>query len=271
MAATIESIKPAMGKAADAITIVGTGFTDAPSMSTVWVRAHGDTAWTKVDAARVAFVSATALTLTLNATEFDSGGMWDIGVADNADTEPDDYLLSALYFYSAGTFDPDAVIKGAPIGVYVAGEFMGHSHGGATIPHEITTSEVEVDQSLLPIRVMKAGEKFSIKVPLAEVTLEHIKAVWGVSAQIQDLGGGRRRLTFGGDQTITEVAVLLVVPAGSGKEFAALFYRCSVTGGGDLIWSRDEQVDLPLEVTVLADTSRAVGDQVGCIEEYTPA
>jgi len=273
MAATITSIDPSLGKEGDDITIIGTGFTDTPTMSVVLRRTHGSgDAWEVANAANVAYVSATELTLTLDiGDESWEGGMQDIGVADNGETEPDDILEGCLYFYTAGVFDPDAVIKGAPEAIYVGGLFMGHSHGGATIAHEITTSEVEVDQSLLPIRTMKAGEKFSIRVPLAEASLEHVKAVWGVSATIIDLGGGRRRLTFGGDQEVTETSVLLILPAGSGKTWAVTYYRCAVTGGGDLVWSRDDQVDLPLEITVLADTSRVVGDQVGSIEEYTVA
>jgi hypothetical protein len=271
VAATITRVKQSVGKAADTITIVGTGFTDAPSESVVLCRKSGDTAWTAVNASRVAYVSGTELTLTLHATEFDEGGLWDIGVADNGETSPDDFEAQALFFYTAGTFSPDDVIKGALEELYIEGLFMGHTHGDLDIEHDMTLSDVEVDQSLIPVRSIKEGETFQLSVPLAEVTLEHIKEVWGISADIVDLGGGRRRLTFGGDTTVLEKAVMVVVPAGSGKKWAVTFYRCAIISPGALTWSKGEQVDLPLQVTILADTSRAVGDQVGRYEEYTVA
>lgn len=266
--ATITDVKPSYGKVGDNIGIVGTGFTDSPSESVILLRKHGDTAWAVVDPSRVAFVSATQLTLTLHATEFDEGGLWDIGVADNGETTPDAYLSQALYFYTAGQFSPDDVIKGAPEEIYIEGLFMGHAHGNLDIEHSVETSDIEVNESLLPVRTIKTGESFSLSVPLAEVTLEHIKEVWGISAQIEDLGTGRRRLTFGGDTAIAEKSVMLVLPAGSGKKFALTFYRCAVLASGTLSWSKEEQVDLPIQLTVLADTSRPVGDQVGRFEEY---
>lgn len=267
--ATITDVKPSYGKVGDSISIVGTGFTDSPTESVVLARKHGDTAWTAVDPSRVAFVSATQLTLTLHATEFDEGGLWDIGVADNGETTPDAYLAQALFFYTAGQFSPDDVIKGAPEEIYIEGLFMGHAHGNLDIEHSVETSDIEVNESLLPVRTIKTGESFSLAVPLAEVTLEHIKEVWGISAQIEDLGTGRRRLTFGGDTAIAEKSVMLILPAGSGKKFALTFYRCAVLASGTLSWSKEEQVDLPLQLTVLADTSRPVGDQVGRFEEYS--
>ena len=268
MATTITDVKPSYGKAADAITVLGTGFIDTPTLTEILVRKHGTTPWTVVDPTRVAYVSATELTLTLHATEFPSGGMYDIGVADDGETTPDGYLASALFFYVAGVADPDAVIKGAPEAIYVEGRYMGHSHGGLDLEHEVETSDIETDQSLVPVRTVKVGETFSLAVPLAEVSLENLKDVWGISATIEDLGSGRRRLTFGGDTAITEKPVMVILPAGSGKKWAVTFYRCAIVAPGALSWNRDDQVDLPLQVTILADTSRAVGDQVGRVEEY---
>ena len=269
MATTISDAKPSYGKAADTISIIGTGFTDAPSESVVLVRKHGDTEWTVVDPSRVAYISATEMTLTLHATEFDEGGMYDIGVADNGETTPDASLSQALFFYVAGIYSPDAVIKGAPEALYIAGRFMGHAHGALEIEHQVETSNIEVNESLLPVRTIKTGETFSLTVPLAEVTLENLRDVWGVFAQITDEGTGRRRLTFGGDTAITEKPVMVILPAGSGKKWAVTFYRCAIVAPGTLSWNRDDQVDLPLHITILADTSRPTGDQVGRIEEYS--
>lgn len=266
--ATITDVKPSYGKVGENITIIGTGFSDSPSKSVVFKRKHGDATWDVVDAANVTYVSATELTVALAAGDSWDAGMNDIGVSDSGESTPDGSIAQALFFYVAGVSDPDAVIKGAPEAIYIEGRYMGHSHGGLDIDHEVETSDIETDQSLVPVRTVKVGETYSLSVPLAEVTLENLKDVWGISANIEELDEDRRRLTFGGDTAITEKSVMLVLPAGSGKKWAVTFYRCAIVAPGTLSWNRDDQVDLPLKITILADTSRSVGDQVGRVEEY---
>ena len=269
--ATITDVKPSYAKAGSSVTVIGTDFEDTPSLTKVYHRKHGETTWEDVDPTRVAYVSATELTVSIDAANTDGWdtSLVDVGVSDFGESTPDESVSQAVYFFTVGQFAPDDVIKGAPEEIYIDGLFMGHAHGSLDIEHSVETSDIEVNESLLPVRTIKTGESFSIAVPLAEVTLEHIKDVWGISAQIDDLGDGRRRLTFGGDTAIAEKSVMLILPAGSGKKFALTFYRCAVLASGSLSWSKEEQVDLPIQLTVLADTSRPAGDQVGRFEEYT--
>jgi hypothetical protein len=194
--ATITQVYPSYAKAGDsAIKVIGTGFQDAPSKTKVYHRKHSQTAWENVDPTRVTYVSATELTIAIDAANTDGwdNGLNDVGVSDSGETTPDGSVAQALFFYVAGAFSPDDVIKGAVEELYIEGLFMGHTHGSLDIEHGVETSEIEVDQSLLPVRTIKAGETFSLAVPLAEVTLEHIKEVWGISASIEELGAGRGR------------------------------------------------------------------------------
>ena len=271
MATTITAVTPTYGKAGDVLDIIGTGFLDSGSLSVVLVRKHGDTAWTAVAGAQAAYSSGTKMLLALHATEFPTNdpGLYDVGVADYGETTPDQYLESAIFHYIAGVFDPNAVIKGSPKAVYVDGRLVGHTHGKFDLDHEVSTSDVVVNESLIPVRTIKSGETFGLSVPLAEISLENLQAVWGIDATIVT-HGARRTLTFGGDVDVVEKPILVILPAGAGKEWAVTFYRCAIVAPGTLSWNRDDQVDLPLKVTVLADTSRAVGDQVGRIDEYTP-
>lgn len=271
LVATITDVKPSYGKAAGTVSIIGTGFVDTPTLTEVYVRKTGEESWNMLPDTSVAFVSATELTVTILEIDGWVAGLCDIGVADDTGGEPESELLGAVFYYTAGVFDPDAVIKGAPEEIYIEGVFMGHAHGNLDLEHAVETSDIEVNESLVPVRTIKVGETFSLAIPLAEVTLEHIKEVWGISAEISDLGSGTRRLTFGGDAAVLEKSVMLILPASSGKQFALTFYRCAIIAAGTLTWGKDEQVDLPLQVTVLADTSRAIGDRVGRFEEYTVA
>jgi len=270
MATTITSVKPGFGDAADQITIVGTGFLDAGSKSVVLCRKHGDTAWVVVDPSRIAYVSATELTLTLHATEFDEGGLWDIGVADVGETTPDDSLDQALFFFIAGADDPDAVVVGAALAVYVSGQYMGDFSDsiGWTLSEGI--NKIFGQHSSAPVKTYPGEVSCELSVPLLEASLENYQKVLG-AGEIVDLGDGTRRMSFGGRATITDDEVLLILPGPTGKRYAVTFYRCNVGFDGDVTIGKDKATNIPMKITVLADTSRGAGDQLGNMEEYTVA
>lgn len=260
--ATITAVSPVNAKKTDGITIKGTNFdTATQSNNKVWI---GGVAATSVTA-----TETTTITCVVPDIDSQSGGLKDVGVNNDAGATPDATLVDGLYYYIAGAFVPDDVIRGGVHELYIDGSFMGHTHGPLELEHGVETADIEVEQSLLPIRQVKIGESFTMNVPLAEVSLEHIKEVWGVSASIAMRPDGRQVLTFGGDTALSEKAVLIRVPGGSGKRFDVTLYRCVVVAPGTMSWSRDAQVDLPLAITALADTTRVVGDQVGVFEEYT--
>lgn len=263
--ATITAVSPVNAKKTDTVTITGTEFdTSTQENNKVWI---GDVAATSVNAA-----SATKITCVVPDLDSGGGGLVDIGVANDGGSEAHDELVEGLYYFIAGLFAPLDVIRGAIHELYIDGLFMGHTHGPLELEHGVETADIEVEQSLLPVRQVKIGESFALNVPLAEVSLENIKEVWGASASIATVvstAGTRRVLTFGGETTVEEKSVLIRVPAGSGKRFDITLYRCVVVAPGSMSWSRDAQVDLPLVITALADTSRVVNDQVGVFEEYT--
>ncbi|MBN1319960.1 MAG: hypothetical protein JXA87_03875 [Thermoleophilia bacterium] len=266
MATTITNAKPVSGVAADEITITGTGFVETPE-SLVFVRKHGETAWTQVDATRVAYVSATELTLTLHATEFDEGGWWDVGVADDGDSAPDDYAASAVYFYTAGTDSADNVVAGAVEAVYIDGRYVGDlaDEVGWSVREEIT--KIYTQHSRAPVKTIPGEEEHELTIPLAEASMENLADLFGVS--VSDLGDGRRRVTFGGKQTITDRDLLLVAPGVSGKKTAIGFYRANLSMSGSITFGKDGMASIPLQVTVLEDTSRDYGDRIGFFEEYS--
>jgi hypothetical protein len=267
MATTITSIKAGFGKAGDAISVVGTGFLDAGSKSVILCRKHGDTAWTVVDPSRVAYVSATAMTLTAHATEFDAGGLWDIGVADNGESTPDAYLSSALFFYTGGADEPDNVVVGAALAVYVGGQYMGDFSDaiGWTLSESI--NKIFSQHSSSPIKTFPGEVSCELTVPLIEASLENFQIVLGASAPV-DLGNGTRRITFGGRVSITDEEVLMILPGPTGYRYAATFYRCNIGFDGDITIGKEKPLNIPMKITVLADTSRLANDQLGNLEKF---
>jgi len=267
--ATITDVKPRFGEAADSATIVGAGFVDAPSLSLVFVRPHGETTWTAVSASRIAYVSATELTLTLHATEFDEGGLWDVGVADAGDEAPDESLACALYFYTAGADNPDSVVVGPIDQVYIDGRYCGDLAEEVAWSVRQDMTKIFTQHSRAPVKAYPGEEEHEITLPLAEASMENLADLFGT--ELQDLGDGRRRVTFGGQQTIVDRDLLLIAPGVEGKQCALGFYRCNIALSGSITFGKDGLAAVPLQVTALEDTSRAYGDRIGYFEEFTTA
>lgn len=262
---------PNHGKVDEEITLVGTDFVETPQEE-VYCRKAGEVAWVEVDPTQIAWVSATAITLTLKAADFTSGGLWDIGICADGVAAPTSTIAQLIYFYAAGVDDPDAFIKGAPEATYIDGEYVGQTHGGADLEHAVETSDIVSDQETVPLRTSIDSESWSFTTQLGEATLENWKRVHDIGQSITENADGTRVLTFGGEGTdLTEHEVMVILPGGSGKLFALTFYRCTITAPGTMSFSKEDQVTFPLTVNILSDTSRAVGDRIGRIEEYTAA
>jgi hypothetical protein len=267
MATTISNVKAVAGKAGDTITVTGTGFLDGASESVILCRKHGDTAWTVIDPSRITYVAATSMTFVLNAAEFDEGGLWDIGVGDVSETTPDDYLESALYFYTAGTDNPDAVVVGPIQGVYLDGRYMGDLLEEVAWSVNQEVIKIFTQHSRAPVKTYPGTEEHEITIPLAEFSLENLADLF--NSTVTDLSGGRRRVTFGGSETLVDRDLLLIGPGVEGKANIIGFYRCNVGLSGSITFGKDSAASVPLKVTVLEDTSREYGDRLGYAEEYT--
>jgi hypothetical protein len=273
-AATITDVRPGVGKLSDTdlITIIGTNFADSPSLTKVYKRKHGATSWEAVTAGNIAWVSATEIAVTLKVGDAWDGGMNDIGVSVSTESAPEDSMEQALCFYTAGADASANIIVGPPDGVYISGLYMGDLAAASEFAWEEEIKKIYTQHSRLPVKTYKGDSTYTLSVPLAEWSLENIKVVMGSAASITAEGAGRRRLTFGGGTSLVVYDdVLLILPGPDGKKVALVLYRCSISASGSISWAKDENAKLPLKIQVLADTSRAVDDQVGYWEEWTVA
>ncbi len=268
MAATITKVYPSIGKEGDNITIEGTGFVDTPNKTKVYKRESGDSTWDTVTDSNVTFVSATELTVALAAGDSWDGGLNDIGVSVDTESIPEDSLLKALSVYVAGTDDPDKIVIGAIEGLWINGEYMGDFGDAQELNWDEELVKVMTQHSKAPVKTYKGEATYEMTIPLAELSLENIKKVFGSSASIADLETGRRRLTFGGETQMVYCDVMMTIPWITGKNATMGFYRACISASGTLTFEKDGPVKLPLKITILEDTSRAVGDRVGWVEEW---
>jgi len=265
--ATIDSVKPGFGALVGTLTIIGTGFADDPSLTKMYKRESGDADWEAVTAANISYESATELTLTLAEDESWDGGWNDLGVSVSSESTPDDSLERAFQFYTAGADDPNAIVVGPVEEVYIDGRYAGDlaDEVGWDVREEIV--KIFTQHSRTPVKTYPGEEEHELTIPLAEVSMENLADLFGSS--VTDLSDGRKRVTFGGKQTIVDRDLLLVAPGISGKKTAIGFYRCNVGLSGSITYGKDANARIPLRVTVLEDTSRAYGDRIGFFEEYT--
>jgi len=266
MPATISDAYARAGKLGDEIAIIGTGFEDAPNLTKVYKRAHGETAWEVVTVANLDFVSATELTLTLAAGDSWDGGMNDIGVSTSAGSSPDDSLDQALQFYTPGSDDADNVVVGPPDGVYVEGRYCGDFADAVKLNISEEIKRIYTQHSRYPVKTYPGDSTGGLDVPLAEFTPENVKLTFGSAAAVQDLGSERKRLTFGGRQAIVYKDVLLILPGPTGFKVALGIYRCGLSASGEITWGKDDNARLPVKLEILADTARAADDQLGYFE-----
>jgi len=267
-APTLTQVKPYIGKTGDTLTLTGTNFADAPSKSKVFFRKHGDEIFVAVDAANVAYVSATELTVALDIADDDwEGGFQDIGVGENDDTEPTGTVAQAFVYYAAGVDDPDAVMVGVADAVYVDGQYLGDFADTLDWNFQEEIKKIFGQHGTAPVKTYPGETTCELTIPLLESSMENMQVVLG-AGQIVEAGVGRRRMTFGGRSSILEKSVMIVMPGPTGKKQAVAFYRCNVGFGGAIKISKDAARAIPMKITVLEDTSRALGDRFGCIEEY---
>ncbi len=266
-APTLTLVKPYIAKQGDTLTLTGTNMADAPTLTKVWKREHGTDTWDAVTAANVTYKSATSVEVTITEGDAWGGGFVDIGVGESDDTEPCATLNQAVNVYTAGTDEPDNVMVGVADAAYIDGQYLGDFAEALDWSVQEEIKKIFGQHGNSPVKTYPGETTYEFTIPLLEATMENMQLVLGGGA-IQDLGEGRRRMTFGGRTTIPVKSLMLVMPGPTGKKHAYCFYRTNVSFGGTISIGKDAARAIPMKVTVLEDTSRALGDRLGCMEEY---
>lgn len=148
---------------------------------------------------------------------------------------------------------------------------LGHTKGGVEISYEPTFHDVSVDKyGETVVEKYLMGEKITVKVPLAELTIANLKVAMpeGTFA-----GAANARLTLGhsaGTRATTKAAQLVLHPLNMGtRANDIVLHKAYVSSTVDLKMKVDEENVFEVEFFALLDESKSDGNYLGLIGDST--
>lgn len=147
-----------------------------------------------------------------------------------------------------------------------------------TMAVEIETFDVMVEQSQSPVSVRITGQKLEFETILAEFRTQNMAyALGGTHTAVTPPGAGTEGLetfTMGGEMFPGERAWgfegKMYSSAGTAYPIRVFIYRGIVSEGGELEFSKSDYAGIPLKIRALADTARAVGQQLFRVARVLP-
>jgi hypothetical protein len=158
----------------------------------------------------------------------------------------------------------DASVK---IGTYGtaegAADDLGYTEGGVELAIAREYFEKTVDQELGVLDAIKTAERATLKVTLAEATLENLaKAIDYPSSAI---AGGV--LSFGGSCATNHLTIYLNVVAPSGGTRKYTFHKAVCISAATHSYKKDDKTMVECEFLILQDTAKTSDQQMASIED----
>lgn len=174
-----------------------------------------------------------------------------------------------LYVAPVGTVVPTLpALAGDPLTVAAAWTPVGYTDAGITFAYAPTNKDINVDEEMSPVRVLKTAESLKISASLAEATIENMnRALSGANITTVTAGTGipgSATLDIGGSQLYTEFA-LLIVGSGPAPSFfprLSVVWRSMATANVSMSFKKDDKTVVPVEFTALADSTRPQGQRL---------
>lgn len=168
-----------------------------------------------------------------------------------------------------------ADIKNVHIGVqkiYFDGEDLGHTDGGCEFAYEPEYTDIVVDlYGNTAVDKALTGEVVRVTVPLAELTLEKLKAAIPTAKIVEDASTGKKKLTIGstaGKRLSEHAKELILHPSWlpeSDKSLDIKLHKAVITSEVALPFRKDEQTVYEVEFTALIDESQEDGSLLAVI------
>ncbi|MDD4004083.1 MAG: hypothetical protein PHW69_02635 [Elusimicrobiaceae bacterium] len=143
----------------------------------------------------------------------------------------------------------------------------GFIKGGISIEHDLTSTEIKVDQALGPVDRVPTAESMKIKLSLAEATLENMAAAYGYPTDAVASG----TFAFGdlAGQTHKTLFINVNGPAGSTRKYT--FWKVLPTGKTTQSYKRDGETLVDVEFAVLCDTTKTAACRFGQVTDTAAA
>lgn len=147
-----------------------------------------------------------------------------------------------------------------------------------SINRDISTVDVMIEQSTLPVKRAVTEEKVAFETVLAEFTAAHLALGMEGTTTTTAAGVGQvgyEEVEGGGQPTPTEYAWGIegkyVNAAGVAFPVRIFIYRGTVVFNGELQFAKGEASGIPMRIDALADLTKVVGKQLWKIQKVTAA
>lgn len=181
-----------------------------------------------------------------------------------------------VYYAATGTAFPDetSVAWGASWGG--SWTSVGDTLEPITITGDREVFDVDIQQSVAPIKQSIVSQTMEIQTTLANHTAENLKLVLLGTITTTAAGASQKaykELNFGGETAPNLYAVgveaLYKDASNNNQPVRYLFYKASITLAGDINFDKGAATGIPISITVLADTTQSLGSQLGKIQIVT--
>lgn len=141
---------------------------------------------------------------------------------------------------------------------------VGLTDGGLEVDHTSEEHEVYVDQHLGPVDVVTIKENMTLKVNVAEASLANMALAMGYPSTAVADG----TFTFGDKSDIRDYRTIYVNVKGPGpgtRKFT--IHRAKLKAAMAQKYVKDELAFVPVEIIVLADTTKTVAERFGTVAD----
>lgn len=135
---------------------------------------------------------------------------------------------------------------------------LGATEGGATISVDREYFEKRSDQSLGDLELIKTVETATLKVVLAEATLDNLR----IAMDYPSGALASSVLNVGGNATVTELTIYLNVVAPSGGTRKYVFHKAVCISASEHAYKKDDKTMIDCEFRILQDTSQSDNQQL---------
>lgn len=174
---------------------------------------------------------------------------------------------AALLYAPLDTALPDeTTVAWNTFGSWTGWTMMGYTTQPAAINYTYDVFEVDVQQSLAPVRRRKTNERVQISSALAQLEGAILAVIYSGTNTTTAAGASQKgwdRVQFGGDPALDEYMFALEGwledTAGTKQPVRYFVYRATITQNGDISFDKNNVAAVPIQVAGLSDSSKATG------------
>jgi hypothetical protein len=174
---------------------------------------------------------------------------------------------AAILYAPTGTALPDETsVAWNTFGSWTGWTMLGYTTQPTTFTYAYDTLQVDVQQSLAPIKQRKINESVVLASALAQFEGALLALVLSGTNVTTAAGAGQKgfdRVTTGGDPALTERMFAIEGwrqdSAGTKQPVRCFIYRGTITANGAVPFNKSAVTEIPITITGLGDSTKAIG------------